>query len=118
VTGILGLVVVVAAVLHTGLSVRVAYLKRGSYDSRLSEMVWIGWTSFVLGLIMMLSAGRLRRNSVTAFWLCTGADAVFLVCTVILAPVQPGFYAGLALYGGYLVLAGAVHTKMTRSGNA
>jgi hypothetical protein len=80
-------------------------------------MLWIGWTSFVLGLIMVLGARALRRRPATAFWLCTGSAAVFLVCTAILAPVQPGFYSGLPIYGGYLLLAALARAEMTRAAN-
>ena len=80
-------------------------------------MLWIGWTSFVLGVIMALSARALGRTSATAFWLCTGAAAVFLVGTAILAPVQRGFYAGLPIYGGYLLLAAVVRSEVTRAAN-
>jgi hypothetical protein len=114
VTGLVGLLIAVSAAMHTVLSIRVAYLQRGGYDARLSEMLWIGWTSFVLGVIMVLGARALRRTSATAFWLCTGAAAVFGVCTTILAPVAPGFYAGLAIYGGYLLLAAIVCAEVTR----
>ena len=117
VTGLVGLLVAVAAAMHTVLSIRKAYLQRGGYNSRLSEMLWIGWTSFVLGMIMVLGARALRRRSATAFWLCTGAAAVFLVCTAILAPVQPGFYSGLPIYGGYLLLAAVVRAEVTRAAN-
>ena len=112
-----GLLVAVSAAMHSVLSIRDAYLRRGGYDSRLSEMLWIGWTSFVLGMIMVLGARAVRRRSATAFWLCTGAAADFLVCTAILAPVQPGFYAGLPIYGGYLLLAAAVRAEVTRAAN-
>lgn len=115
VTGLVGLLVAVSAAMHTVLSIQKAYLQRGGYDSRLSEMLWIGWTSFVLGVIMVLGATALRTSSTTAFWLCTGAAAVFLVCTAILAPVQPGFYAGLPIYGGYLLLAAVIRTELTRA---
>lgn len=84
VTGAVGLLIGVSAILHSVLSVRVAYVVRGVYDSRLSEM------------------------------LCAGAAAVFLVCTAILAPVQPGFYAGLPIYGGYLLLAALVRGEITQ----
>ena len=114
VTASFGLLVAVAAALHTVLSIRKAYVLRGGYDERLSEMLWIGWTSFVLGAIMVLGAIALRRRSATAFWLCTGAAAVFLVCTAILAPTQPGFYFGLPIYGGYLLLAALIRAEMTR----
>jgi len=117
VTGLLGLLVAVSAALHTVLSIRVAYLNRGGYDSRLSEMLWIGWTSFVLVMIMVLGARAVRRRSATAFWLCTGAAAVFLVATAILVPVQPGCYAGLPIYGGYLLLAAVVRAEVTRPAN-
>jgi hypothetical protein len=117
VTGLVGLLVAVAAALRSGLSIRVAYRKRGGYDARLSEMLWIGWTSFVLGVIMVLGARALGRRSATAFWLCTGAAADFLVCTAILAPVQPGFYAGLPIYGGYLLLAAVVRAEVTKPAN-
>jgi len=80
-----------------------------------SEMLGIGWTSFVLGVIMVLGARALRRKSATEFWLCTGAAAVFRVVTAILAPVQPGFYSGLPIYGGYLLLAALVRAEMTRA---
>ncbi|HEV7512482.1 MAG TPA: hypothetical protein VGO27_12360 [Candidatus Acidoferrum sp.] len=117
VTGLVGLLVAAAAAMHAVLSIRKAYLQRDGYDSRLWEMLWIGWTSFVLGVIMVLGARALRRRSATEFWLCTGAAAVFLVCTAILAPVQPGFYSGLPIYGGYLLLAALVRAEMTRAAN-
>ena len=112
-----GLLVAAAAAMHAVLSIRKAYLQRDGYDSRLWEMLWIGWTSFVLGVIMMLGARALRRRSATEFWLCTGGAAVFLVCTAILAPVQPGFYSGLPIYGGYLLLAALVRAEMARTAN-
>ena len=117
VTGLVGLLVAVSAVMHSVLSIRDAYLRRGGYDSRLSEMLWIGWTSFVLGVIMVLGARAVRRRSASAFWLCTGAAAVFLMCTAILAPVQPGFYAGPPIYGGYLLLAAVIRAEVTRAAN-
>jgi hypothetical protein len=98
---LVGLLTAVAAALHTVLSIRKAYVQRGGYDARLSEMLWIGWTSFVPGMIMVLGARAVSRMSATAFWLCTGSAGVFLVSTVILDPVQPGFYTGLPIYGGY-----------------
>jgi hypothetical protein len=117
VAGLVGLLVAAAAAMHTVLSIRKAYLQRGGYDSRLSEMLGIGWTSFVLGVIMVLGARALRRRSATEFWLCTRAAAVFLVYTAILAPVQPGCYSGLPIYGGYLLLAALVRAEMTRAAN-
>jgi hypothetical protein len=39
VTGLVGLLIAVAAAMHTVLSIRKAYLQRGGYDSRLSEML-------------------------------------------------------------------------------
>lgn len=112
-TFLFGLLAAAGATLHTVLSIRKAYTYRGGYDARLSEMIWIGWTSFVLGMVMVLGARAVHRRSATAFWLCTGAAAVFLVCTVILDPVQPGFYTGLPVYGGYLLLAAAVRAELT-----
>ena len=114
VTLLAGLLVAGAAVLHTVLSVRVAYHERGGYDSRLALMLWIGWTSFTLGMTMVLGAIALRRGSAGAFWVCTGAAGVFLICTVILAPVQSGFYLGLPIYGGYLLLAAVVRGDVTK----
>ena len=113
VTGLLGLMVAVAAAMHTVLSIRNAYLQRGGYEARLSLMLWIGWTSFVLGLIMLLSARALRLRSTTAFRPCAGAAALFPVSTAILAPVQPGFYLGLPIFGGYLLLAAALRAEFT-----
>lgn len=117
VTGLVGLSIAVPAAMHTVLSIRVAYTQRGGYDSRLSEMVWIGWTSLVPGVILVLGARALSKGSTTAFRSCTGAAAVFLVCTALLAPVQPGFYAGLPIYGGYLLLAAKVRAEATRAAN-
>jgi hypothetical protein len=113
VTGLLGLMVAVAAVMHTVLSIRNAYVQRGGYDARLALMLWIGWTSFVLGMIMLLGASALPRRSAMAFRLCTGAAAIFLVGTAILAPVQPDFYSGLAIFGGYLLLAARARASVT-----
>ncbi|WP_415854404.1 hypothetical protein [Sinomonas sp. G460-2] len=118
VTMAVGLLVAVSAALHSVLSIRTAYVERGGYDSRLSQMLWIGWTSFVLGVVMVVGARALRSNSQVAFRLCTGAAAVFLVCTAILAPAQPGFYAGLPIYGGYLLLAAAVRAKVREAADA
>ncbi len=47
-----------------------------------------------------------------------GAAAVFLVCTAILAPVQPGFYSGLSIYGGYLLLAAVIRVEVTAATGA
>lgn len=113
VTRVVGLLFAVAAVLHTVLSIRKAYVYRGGYDSRLAIMLWIGWTSFVPGMVMVVGAKGLKEKSVTAFWLCTGSAATIFVCTAILAPAQPGFYAGLPIYGGYLLLASLVRAKMS-----
>ncbi len=66
VTLLVGLLATVAAAMHTVLSIRKAYVYRGGYDARLSEMLWIGWTSFVLGMIMVLGARAVHRRSVTA----------------------------------------------------
>src|SRR5215471_13370798 len=99
---LLGLVTAVSAALHTVSVIGVAYDQRHGYDARLAELLWIGWTSFVCGALMTLSAPALRRSSRTAYLTASGAAAVFLVSTVFLAVVDPSFWTSVPLYGGYI----------------
>lgn len=113
VTGIVGLSIAVPAAMHMVAVTRVAYGQRSGYDPRLAELLWIGWTSLVCGLLMVAAARALRRGSSVAFRVCVGAAAVFGVCSGLLAPVSPGFLIGLPIYGGYLLLAAVVRAEVT-----
>lgn len=110
-TGLVGLIIAVPAAMHTVAVVGVAYRERGGYDARLADLLWIGWTSLVCGLVMVAAVPALLRGSTVAFRTATGAAAIFGVGTVVVAPVSPGFLAGLPIFGGYLVVAVAVRRR-------
>jgi len=100
-----GVVTTVSAALHTNAVIGVAYRERGGYDARLADLLWIGWTSLVCGALMVVSSRALARGSRTAYWTAIGAAAVFLVGSLFLAVVAPGFWTSVPLYGGYILLA-------------
>jgi hypothetical protein len=100
-----GLVTAVSAVLHAVAVIGVAYGERGGYDARLADLLWIGWTSLVCGVLMVASSRPLGRGSRTAYWVAVGASSVFLAGNLFLAVVSPSFWTAVPLYGGYLLLA-------------
>jgi hypothetical protein len=101
----LGALTAVSGTLHMVSVIQVAYSDRGGYDARLAELLWIGWTSLVCGLLMLFSCGALRRGLRIGYAVSCGAAAVFLVSATFLAIVDPGFWTAVPLYGGYLVAA-------------
>jgi hypothetical protein len=110
-TGLVGLVITVPAAMHTVAVMGIAYRQRGGYDARLADLLWIGWTSLACGLLMVAAVPALRRGSAVALRTSSGAAAVFLGGTLLIAPVSPSFLTGLPIFGGYLVVAALVSRR-------
>lgn len=107
-TGALGLVVAGAAAMHIVAVTGVAYGERGGYDARLASLLFIGWVSLVCGLVMLGALPALVRGAPGALYAAAGGAGVFGVACAVMAPVSPGFAAGVPIFGGYVFLAAAV----------
>ena len=88
-TCLVGLIIAVPAAMHVVAVIGVAYGERAGYDARLADLLWIGWTSLVCGLLLLAAIPALLRGSAVALRVAAGAAATFLVGTLLIAPVSP-----------------------------
>ncbi|GAA4552987.1 hypothetical protein [Pseudonocardia xishanensis] len=110
-TALVGLTAAVPAVMHLVAVTVVAVTQRGGYDARLAELLVIGTTVLVIGLVVLGAVPALLRGERRVLRRAALASGLYGLIGILMVPVDPPFAGAIAIFGGYALVAWRLSTR-------